>query len=105
LGSLEEDREPRQIANYKPGISATIGIQYNLSRHISIQADAGIMKANKWFYDIYDGHNYTGWAVWDPVTYDLLAEGENELTMQNENLHALILQAGLKISFVKSRDL
>ncbi len=82
-GSVEEDKEPHQIANYKPGFSGTLGIQYNLNRHFSFQADVGIMHSGDWFYDIYDGHNYTGWAIWDPVTDELLAEGFNELTMLN----------------------
>ena len=82
-GSVEEEREPLQIANYKPGVSATAGIQYNLNRHFSIQAELGLLSSSKWFYDDYDGHNYYEWAIWDPITDDLLAEGENELTMRN----------------------
>jgi opacity protein-like surface antigen len=82
-GSSAEDEEPRQLSNYKPGVHADIGIQYNLSRHFSIQADAGFMYAGEWFYDIYDGVNYTYFAIWDDVTDELLAEGHNELTLTN----------------------
>jgi len=82
-GSVEEDREPLQIANYKPGLSATLGIQYNLNRHFSLQADVTMISSSKWFYDDYDGHNYTEFTVWDTINDILLAEGEKELTMQN----------------------
>ncbi|MCK4749259.1 MAG: hypothetical protein KAT15_19535, partial [Bacteroidales bacterium] len=77
-GTSAEDEQPLQISNYEPGVFTSLGIQYNMNRHLSIQADVGVMYAGKWFYDDYDGHNYTGWAVWDPVTDELLAEGFNE---------------------------
>lgn len=82
---LDEDWEPLQIANFSPGVHASVGIQYNLNRHISIQVDAGMMSSGKWFYDMYDGHNYTEWAVWHPddMIDTLMAEGNQELTLKN----------------------
>jgi len=85
-GTSAEDEQPTQLANYKPGLYASLGIQYNLNRHISIQADAGIMHANKWFFDDYDGVNYTHFAVWDDVNDILLAEGDNEFSLFNIGL-------------------
>ena len=82
-GTSAEDEQPLQISNYKPGVYTSLGIQYNLNRHFSIQADVGYMYTDDWFYDDYGGHNYTGWAIWDPVTDELLAEGFNELSLKN----------------------
>ena len=44
-GTSPEDEQPTQLANYKPGVYASLGIQYNINRHFSIQTDAGIMIA------------------------------------------------------------
>jgi len=86
-GSTSEDEEPLQIANYKPGPSGTIGFLYNLNRHFSVQANVGIMYTGNWFYDMYDGVNFTYFAVWDPDNEDiLLAEGYRELTLLNISL-------------------
>ncbi len=85
-GSSSEDEEPLQIANYKPGPCGAIGFQYNLNRHFSVQANVGIMYTGKWYYDMYDGINYTYFAVWDPITDDLLAEGYRELSLLNVSL-------------------
>lgn len=82
-GTTSEDEQPMQLSNYKPGLFTSLGIQYNLNRHISIQADVGIMYSNNWFYDDYDGVNYTHFAVWDDVNDILLAEGNNELSLFN----------------------
>ena len=83
-GSSAEDEEPLQIANYKPGVFITLGLQYNLNRHLSFQADVGMMYSGNWFYDIYDGVNYTEYRIWDPADEDILLEqGHNEFTLRN----------------------
>lgn len=82
--SSPEDDQPRQISNYKPGVHAMAGIQYNINRNFSIQADVGIMKSKKWFFDVGEGENYYEFRIWDEYNEDtLLASGENELTLQN----------------------
>ena len=82
--SSPEDDQPRQISNYKPGVHAMAGIQYNINRNFSIQADLGMMRSNKWFFDIGGGENYFEFRIWDESTGDtLLASGDNELTLQN----------------------
>lgn len=83
-GSSAEDEQPLQISNYRPGGCTSFGIQYNLNRHLSIQADVGVMYAGQWFYDDYDGHNYTEYRIWDLVDDEiLLASGNNEFTLLN----------------------
>ena len=82
-GSSDEDMEPHQIANYRPGVHANLGFQLNINRSFSIQANIGVMYSGSWYYNIYDGVNYTSFAVWDTITDDLLAEGHNELSILN----------------------
>lgn len=81
-----EDDQPTQFANYKPGVFTSLGVQYNLNRHVSLQADVGIMYTNKWFFDVYEGMNYTYYAIWDDITDELLAEGHNEFSLLNIGL-------------------
>jgi hypothetical protein len=82
-GSSPEDMEPFQMPNYLPGFVTTFGIQYNLNRHLSFQGDVGFLYSGDWFFDIGQGVNYTEYRIWDPVTDDLLAKGNNELTLLN----------------------
>lgn len=84
-GSLDEDREPHQIANFSPGYALSAGVQYNLNRHLSFQVDGGFMYTGKWYYNDYEDHNYTEWAIWHPdeLIDTLMAEGNNELTLKN----------------------
>ncbi len=79
-----EDDLPRQMSNYQPGVHAMLGIQVNLNRHFSLQADVGMIYSGAWFYDVGDGTNYYEYSVWDPEDDEiLLANGENELTLTN----------------------
>jgi opacity protein-like surface antigen len=82
-GSSPEDEQPMQMSNYKPGPYLSAGIQYNLNRHISIQAHVTHMSSGNWFFDVWEGLNYTHWAIWDDVDDILLAEGDNEWSMNN----------------------
>lgn len=84
-GSMDEDREPSQIANFRPGYALSAGIQYNLNRHISLQLNGGVMFTDRWYYNDYEDHNYTEWAIWHPdeLIDTLMAEGNNELSLKN----------------------
>jgi opacity protein-like surface antigen len=82
--SSPEDDQPRQMANYNPGVHAMLGVQYNVNRHFSVQADVGVMHSGSWFYDIGEGENYYEFRIWDPDNEEeMLASGENELTLLN----------------------
>jgi opacity protein-like surface antigen len=82
--SSPEDDQPRQMANYNPGVQAMFGIQYNVSRRFSVQADAGVMHSGSWFYDVGEGENYYEYRIWNPDDEEeLLKSGENELTLLN----------------------
>lgn len=81
--SSSEDFEPSQMANYKPGIQAGLGLQYNINRRFSLEADAGIMISGKWFYPVYDNVSYLDYFIHDTITDELLAQGSDELDFFN----------------------
>lgn len=82
--SQPEDREPLQMPNYKPGFVSSLGLQFNLNRHLSFQGDVSILYSGSWFYNVGGGENYTEYRIWNPDNEDiLLAKGNNELTLLN----------------------
>lgn len=84
--TLPEDYEPTQMPNYKPGIMAQGGVQFNLNRRLSIEANVEMMYAGKWFYPAYDDVNHLDFTIYDTVTHILLKKGSNELNLLNFRL-------------------
>lgn len=80
--------DPTLIPNFKVGFSFSAGLQYNLSRHLSIEATFGINSSSHWYYDPSDAssdpHNFLHYEILaDTVNYTLLASGDNELFLTN----------------------
>jgi opacity protein-like surface antigen len=80
-GTSGDDREPFQMSNYRPGLSATLSIQYNINRRISVMAELGYMNTASWKYTAYEDVNYLDWEIYDTLTDELLRSGSNSLTM------------------------
>ncbi|MBL7113810.1 MAG: outer membrane beta-barrel protein [Bacteroidales bacterium] len=81
----DDEFEPCQMPNYRPGLSGNISFQYNINRHISISAEAGYCSVSKWEYIIYEEYNYHGWEICD-TTGELIRGGQDELTLSNVNI-------------------
>jgi hypothetical protein len=77
---------PLQMPNYGMGFKGDIGAQLKLSNHLSLSADFGIMITNRWNYKTPDTENYLYWTVDDPITEQVLEEGENYLDLHNFSL-------------------
>jgi hypothetical protein len=95
-----EDNQPTQMSNYKPGLVFAGGLQFNLNRHLSLQADIGFMHAWKWEYRVYDKVNYLDYRITDAVTSSVLAEGSNRL-----NLSAMCLALAPKYYLLPGKKL
>ena len=78
----EDDYTPMQMGNYKPGITADFGLQYNINRKFSMAVHAGIMKTWGWSYKI-DGVDWMYYEILDTITYEILEDGLNELNFFN----------------------
>ena len=113
--SAPDEWEPYQMPNYKPGVFINGAIQLNISRHFSLGLEVEYMHAGSWFYDAYDGVNYLNYGVYDTVSEELLAEGENELNLTNLSIGlvpkyyfypwekiSLYIFSGLNINFTKA---
>jgi opacity protein-like surface antigen len=70
---------PKQMPNYKAGISSELGFQYNINRRFSILAEIGIMHSNKWESISDDGSNFMFWEC-DSIYH---TEGYNKLNLFN----------------------
>jgi opacity protein-like surface antigen len=87
--SSPEDLQPTQMPNYRPGLHAGIGLQYNMSRNLSFRVEIGLIHTEKWFYAVYDDVNYMDFWINDSFTDEVLAEGSDELTLSNISLEAM----------------
>ena len=81
--SSQDESEPLQMPNFRPGILGNAAIQFNLNRHLSLSADLGLIYSGQWYYNIYDNVNYLDYAIWDSITDELLADGSDEMTLLN----------------------
>ena len=82
----DDEFEPYQMPNYRPGLSGNFSLQYNINRRISLSAEVGYSHALKWKYIIYEDYNYLWWEIYDTITDELIRDGENELTFSNVNI-------------------
>ena len=78
--------EPMQMPNYKTGFSASGGAQFKLSNRFSLSVDLGFMVSERWDYHTGDDNNYLHWSINDPITSELIAEGENYLDIFNYSI-------------------
>lgn len=74
--------DPMQMPNYKPGLMAEAGLQFNLNRRLSIMTNAGLMYSGGWSY-IMGENDYMHFAIYDTITEEILAEGYNKLDFLN----------------------
>jgi outer membrane protein W len=76
---------PYQLSNFRTGVMGNLGFQYNLNRHLSLDADLGLMYSGGWYYSLNDnGVNYLDFQLYQDDTTDvLIAEGSNEMTLLN----------------------
>jgi len=77
---------PMQMPNYKTGFSASGGAQFKISNRFSLSAEIGFMVSERWNYHTGDNNNYLYWSINDPVTSELIAEGENYLDIHNYSI-------------------
>ncbi len=83
--------EPTLMPNFKGGPSIYAGIQYNFSRHFSIEFQLGYSFSPGWFFDASDTSdpdaepvNSLHYEIFaDTVNWELLASGENYMDMTN----------------------
>lgn len=80
-GTSEDDREPFQISNYRPGLSASLSFQYNINRHLSLLAEFDYLHTSGWKYTMYEDVDYLNWEIYDTLTDDLLYAGKNILNL------------------------
>ncbi|MCK4745445.1 MAG: hypothetical protein KAT15_00340, partial [Bacteroidales bacterium] len=78
--------EPTLMPNFKPGLSLSGGLQYNLNRHFSIGASLGVMISSGWYYDYSNSYsepfNYLYYEIYtDTVSYIAEVMGENEMLL------------------------
>lgn len=81
--SSGDEYEPFQMPSYRPGVYINGAFQFNINRHLSLEASIGYMYSSSWFYDMYENTNYLYYSVYDTINDILLAEGENELNFSN----------------------
>ena len=82
-----DEQEPTLMPNFDGGPSITAGIQYNFSRHFSVEFQFSYMFSLGWYFDDSDGGpdpvNYLEYNIYDPNTGDDVASGENYMDMSN----------------------
>jgi hypothetical protein len=83
-----DEEDPTLMPNFRGGYSFSGGLQYNMSRHFSIEIGFGIMKSNGWYFDYSDDDadpfNYLYYeVVADPEVYDILETGEDEMMLSD----------------------
>ena len=77
--------DPLQMPNFRSGFLGNISLQFNMNRHLSLNADLGLMYSGKWYYSRYDdGVNYLDFQLYQYDSTDvLLEEGSNEMSLSN----------------------
>ena len=76
--------DPTLMSNFGLGISFSASLQYNLSRHLSLEVAFGYMSSSFWFYDYSDEQSepfsYLYYEIYtDTVNYITQQKGDNEL--------------------------
>lgn len=97
--------EPTLMPNFKAGFTLSGGLQYNLNRHLSLEAALGVMISPGWYYDYSpageDPFNYLFYTIYtDTVTYIPAVEGENDL-----NLTAIYFSLAPRYYFLPGKKL
>jgi len=72
-----------QMPNYLTGFAGNAGFQFKLGNHFAMLADFGALLTGRWNYSTPDKENYLSWTVNDPVTDEVLEEGEDYLDLHN----------------------
>ena len=80
--------EPNLMPNFTAGVSLSGGLQYNFSRHLSVEFRLGYMYSPGWYYDYSDDgsepFNYLYYEIYtDTFTYNIAASGENYMDLAN----------------------
>lgn len=82
-----EDHGPSLMPNFKGGPAVTAGLQYNFSRHFSVEFQLGFSFAPGWYFDASpeseEEYNYLHYEIYDEATGTVLAEGENYMDLNN----------------------
>jgi hypothetical protein len=82
-----DELEPTLMPNFDAGPSITAGIQYNFSRHFSLEFQFSYMFSPGWYFDNSDGGsvpvNYLSYDIYDPITGETVASGENYMDLTN----------------------
>lgn len=83
--------EPTLMPNFRGGPSFSAGIQYNFSRHLSLEFQVGYSYSPSWYYDYSDDEsdpfNYLYYEIYqDTIEYNVIESGENEMDMFNFHL-------------------
>lgn len=88
-----DDKEPLLMSNFEMGWAVNGGVQFNINSHFSILADIGFMSSGYWYYDPSDpndpedDYNYLYYEIYaDTIDWEVVASGEDELTMFNLNI-------------------
>jgi opacity protein-like surface antigen len=89
--SNPEEFPPTLMPNFGSGISAAAGIQYNFSRHLSVEFHVAFMFSNRWYFD-FGGEgaaedNYLYWCIYaDTIDWNELECGEHYMDLSNLQL-------------------
>jgi hypothetical protein len=83
FGNKIGEYDPRQMPNYQTGFSARGGVQFRISAHWALAAEAGFMVTRRWYYSYSGESNYLDWIMEDTVTGGLIAKGTNNLDLYN----------------------
>jgi hypothetical protein len=83
--------EPTLMPNFTSGVSVAAGIQYNFSRHFSVEFRLGFQYSSGWYYDYSeDGQeefNYLYYEIYeDEISYVVAIRGENYMDLGNYHL-------------------
>lgn len=83
--SLPEGNGPTLMPNFKGGPAVTAGLQYNFSRHFSLEFQVGFSFAPGWYFDAseedQEPYNYLYFEVVDPGSGTVVETGENYMDM------------------------
>lgn len=86
FGYRVDNSVPMQMPNYGMGLNISGGMQFRISKRLSLIAEAGLMFTQSWSYTEGDSINYMAWTIEEPVSGDLIAEGENYLEFKNYSI-------------------
>jgi hypothetical protein len=82
FGPTGTDDMPMQMPNYKPGFSANGGLQFKISKKMSLVAKGGIMFSTKWAYKGEDFVNDLTWVI-DDTVHGVQIAGQDYLDIFN----------------------